>query len=99
MKTHVAFLIRRLDRGGAERQLIRARPQSQQAERFDVTILTFYGGGGFASEITAESGIEVVSLEKTGSWDIVGFLGRLIRHDASAEAAYRAWLHELAPMK
>ena len=77
MKTHVVFLIRRLDRGGAERQLIQLA-RSLNKQKFRVTIVTFYGGGGFSSEITAENGIEVVSLERSGSWDIVGFLGRLI---------------------
>lgn len=78
MKTRVAFLIRRLERGGAERQLIQLA-RSLNKEKFHVTILTQYGGGGFVSEITPESGIDVVNLNKSGPWDIFGFLWRLIR--------------------
>jgi glycosyltransferase involved in cell wall biosynthesis len=78
MKTRVAFLIRRLDRGGAERQLIELA-RGLNKNKFHVSILTFYGGGGLISEITAESRINVVSLDRSGPWDIVGFLGRLIR--------------------
>ena len=78
MKTRVAFLIRRLDRGGAERQLIELA-RGLNKGRFDVTIVTFYGGGDFASAITPESGINVVCLDKGGRWDILGFLSRLIR--------------------
>ena len=78
MKTRVAFLVRRLDRGGAERQLIELA-RGLNKEKFDVTILTFYGGGDFASAITPASGINVVCLDKSGRWDIVGFLSRLFR--------------------
>jgi glycosyltransferase involved in cell wall biosynthesis len=78
MKIRVAFLVRRLDRGGAEGQLIELA-RGLNKERFDVTILTFYAGGDFASTITPSSGISVICLDKTGSWDIAGFLSRLIR--------------------
>jgi len=78
MKTRVAFLVRRLDRGGAERQLIELARGLDKA-RFEVTIITFYGGGGFVSEITPESGVDLLCLEKSGPWDTLGFLSRLIR--------------------
>jgi glycosyltransferase involved in cell wall biosynthesis len=77
MKTHVVFLIRRLDRGGAERQLIQLA-RGLNKTKYRVTIVTFYSGGGFASEITPENAIDVVCLDRSGSWDIVRFLGRLI---------------------
>jgi glycosyltransferase involved in cell wall biosynthesis len=77
MRTHVVFLIRRLDRGGAERQLIQLA-RSLNRKKFRVTIVAFYGGGGFASEVSADSSIEFMCLERSGSWDIVRFLGRLI---------------------
>jgi glycosyltransferase involved in cell wall biosynthesis len=78
MKIRVTFLIRRLDRGGAERQLIDlARGLNKQ--RFDVSILTFYSGGHFEREITPDSGIALVCLNRTGRDDLVGFLGRLVR--------------------
>ncbi len=78
LKTRVVFLIRRLDRGGAERQLIELACGLNK-NKFDVTILTWYSGGGFVSAITPQSGIKLVCLNKGGRWDIVGFLSRLIR--------------------
>jgi glycosyltransferase involved in cell wall biosynthesis len=77
VKTHVVFMIRRLDRGGAERQLIQLA-QSLNKEKFEVSIVTFYRGGGFAAEIAADSGIRVLSLDRSGSWDIVKFVVRLL---------------------
>jgi glycosyltransferase involved in cell wall biosynthesis len=77
MRKRVVFLIRRLDRGGAERQLIDLA-RGLNKDKFHVTIITFYGGGHFASEITPDTGIAVVSLNKKGRWDIP-FVVRLVR--------------------
>ena len=78
MRIRVAFLIRRLERGGAERQLIElARGLDKQ--RFDVSIVTFYSGGALDAEVVRESGVRLVSLNKGSRYDVLGFLTRLIR--------------------
>jgi glycosyltransferase involved in cell wall biosynthesis len=77
MQTRVAFLIRRLDRGGAERQLIDLAGGLSK-DKFHVTIVTFYRGGRFESEIRSGTGVDLVCLDKRGSWDVM-FLGRLLR--------------------
>jgi len=71
----VVFLIRSLNRGGAERELaILAR--SLDKKLFDITVVTFYPGGYFAGDIS-RSGIPVISLDKKGRWDLVRFFWRL----------------------
>jgi glycosyltransferase involved in cell wall biosynthesis len=75
--TRLAFLIRSLDYGGAERHLltlIRALDQ----ERFSLTVLYFYGGGRLEEELRA-TGARMISLEKRGRWDLFGFSWRLLR--------------------
>ena len=72
----VAFLIRSLDRGGAERQLA-TLVKALNKDRFDVTVITFYSGGYFENEL-AESNIRLISLRKRGRWEVFRFLWRLI---------------------
>jgi len=75
--TRIAFLIRSLDRGGAERQLVelaRCLPR----DRFAVSVLTFYGGGALEALLDG-TGVELVPLGKTGRWDVAGFLRRAWR--------------------
>jgi len=43
---------------------------------FDITVVTFYPGGYFAGDIS-HSGIPVISLDKSGRWDLVRFFWRL----------------------
>ena len=86
-------MIRRLDRGGAERQL-NELARGLNTRSFHVTIFTFYGGGGFSSEITPESGIDVVDLEKSGPSDVVGFAMRLISAVRQLEAEHCSRLYE-----
>lgn len=73
----VAFLIRSLDQGGAERQLATLIRRINK-DRFEVTLITFYAGGQLGSQLAA-SKVRVLSLNKTGRWDIFGFLWRLVR--------------------
>ena len=72
----VAFLIRSLDYGGAERQLS-TLVRAMDKDRFDVTVITFYSGGHFEKELT-EANIRLVSLGKHGRWDVLRFLWRLV---------------------
>jgi glycosyltransferase involved in cell wall biosynthesis len=73
----IALIIRSLDYGGAERQLL-ALAKALDKTRFEVTILTFYSGGVLEKELE-DSGVRLVSLNKCGRWDLPGFLGRLFR--------------------
>jgi glycosyltransferase involved in cell wall biosynthesis len=74
----LAFIIRSLDYGGAERQLVTLAKALDQ-KRFDTTILTLYAGGRLEKEL-ADSGVTLVSLGKRGRWDLPLFLGRLAYH-------------------
>jgi glycosyltransferase involved in cell wall biosynthesis len=44
-----------------------------------VSILTFYSGGHLEREITSDTGIALICLNKAGRYDLAGFLGRLIK--------------------
>ena len=73
----VTILIRRLDLGGVQRQAaVLARGLSDLG--CDVTVVTFYSGGMFYDGLRRD-GIRVVSLDKTGRWDVVRFGWRLVR--------------------
>ncbi len=76
----LALLVRRLDLGGAERQLVELAKRLP-AERFATTILTFYPGGypgGGLVEEVRRAGIEVLCLDKSGRWDLAFFQMRLV---------------------
>lgn len=76
--TRLALLIRSLDYGGAERHLL-TLSRALDKERFSVTVLHFYPGGRLEDELKA-SGVSLVSLKKTGRWDLLRFPVRLVRH-------------------
>jgi len=71
-----AFLIRSLNYGGAERQLV-TLAKALDKNRFDVTVITFYSGGHFEKELAA-SNVRLISLGKRGRWDGPRFLWRLV---------------------
>ena len=77
MKIRVVFLVRSLGFGGMERQLL-ALVKGIDPLRFEVTILSFYAGGAMLPEIE-QAGVPVVTLGKGGRWDVVTFLGRLVK--------------------
>lgn len=72
------FLIRSLDMGGAERQLIEL-VRGLDKNCFEVTVATFYDGGVLRPEIERIDQVKVFSLRKQGRWDILPFLWRLWR--------------------
>jgi glycosyltransferase involved in cell wall biosynthesis len=72
----IVFLVRSLDYGGAERQVV-ALTKGLRLAGHQVVVLSFYPGGAFAKELVA-AGAEVQSLEKRGRWDILRFGLRLI---------------------
>ena len=71
----IALIIRSLDHGGAERQLL-ALAKALDKTRFDVAILTFYSSGVLEKELD-DCGIRLISLDKCGRWDLPRFLSRL----------------------
>jgi glycosyltransferase involved in cell wall biosynthesis len=73
----LALLIRSLDYGGAQRHLLNLC-RALDKERFSLTVLHFYPGGRLEDELKA-SGVRVVSLDKTGRWDLLRFYVRLVR--------------------
>ncbi|MEW5855959.1 MAG: glycosyltransferase [Cyanobacteriota bacterium] len=74
----IAFLIRSLNYGGAERQLI-TLVKALDKKKFNITVLYFYCGGALEKDLQ-DSGIQLISLEKRDRWDGAGFLWRLVRH-------------------
>lgn len=73
----VAFLIRRLDPGGAQRQLsLLARALQQHGH--DVHVIVLYGGGQLEQELI-DAGVGLHIQAKRGRWDLPGFLTRLVR--------------------
>jgi glycosyltransferase involved in cell wall biosynthesis len=72
----VFFLIRSLEIGGAERQLVEI-VRGLDKKEFDVTVATFYDGGAFDPEMRAVQGVRLVGLHKRGRWDVFPFLRRL----------------------
>ena len=73
----ILFFIRSLNAGGAERQLvITAKGLAERG--YKVTVLTFYEGGFYAEELK-DTKVQLLSLHKTGRWDVLSFLLRLRR--------------------
>lgn len=73
----IALLIRSLEIGGAEVQLVAlARGLHRAGEQ--VSVITFYPGGALESSL-AEDGIPVICAAKGGRWDLLGFGSRLWR--------------------
>ena len=77
MTPRIAFLIPRLDVGGAQRQLVELA-SGLQSDGWQVRILAFYGGGALEPELR-ERGIDFRVLEKRGRWDFASFAVRLVR--------------------
>ena len=76
-RRRVVFLIRSLDIGGAQRQLIELASGLHRAN-WQVKVLVFYGGGELEPDLL-KRGVRVESLAKTGRWDVIGFSYRLLR--------------------
>jgi len=70
------FLIRSLEFGGAERQLIEL-VKGLSKRGFVVTVATFYDGGALRPELEGIAGVQVLSLHKKSRWDLVPFFWRL----------------------
>ena len=70
----VAFLIRSLERGGAERQLT-CLARGLKKAGIEVDVAVFYGGGALEADLLS-AGVSVTDLQKKSRWDIAGFLWR-----------------------
>ncbi|MDZ8238330.1 MAG: glycosyltransferase [Nostoc sp. ChiQUE01a] len=80
MKKKIVFLIRDLNYGGAERQLV-TLVKALNKEYFDVTVLCFYAGGSLSlDKELKDNGIPIIYLEKQGRWHLFGFFWRLVQH-------------------
>ena len=71
----LTFLVRSLDYGGAQRQLI-SLAKALDKSRFSVCVMPFYSGP--LEQELADTGVQVIPLNKQGRWDILGFLWRLV---------------------
>lgn len=74
----VLFLIRQLEIGGAERQLL-TLVRGLPCDRWEPTVVTMYRSGGLAEEFAKVPGLRVVSLDKQGRYDLIDFGNRLRR--------------------
>lgn len=83
----LAFVIRDLGHGGAQRQLALLAAGLQGAGH-EVSVLHFYGGA-FESTLRA-AGVRTVCVGKKSRWDLAGFFLRLVR---AARAARPEVLH------
>ena len=72
----ISFLVRSLDYGGAERQLV-ALAIGLKARGEDVRVIALYGGGLLTTRLQ-HAGVDVVDVGKRGRWDVLGFAARLI---------------------
>jgi glycosyltransferase involved in cell wall biosynthesis len=73
----VLFLMRSLEIGGAERQLTELVRNIDHA-KFEIQVVTFYGGGPLETELDGVENVEVLSLGKSGRWDLLSFLAKLL---------------------
>ncbi len=74
--SRLVILARKLDQGGAERQIVTLAKELKKKGR-DVHVLLFYTGGVFDGELAA-SGVQTHFVGKGGRWDVIGFLVRLL---------------------
>jgi len=76
-KTHIFFLIRSLNIGGTERQLIEL-VKGLDKNTYEITVGLFYDEGILREELTAMEGVKLLPLYKSGRWDLIRFCTRLI---------------------
>ncbi len=74
---HLAFLLRSLWSGGAERQFLELVKRLDR-RKFRITVLLFYTQGELLAELNALGDVEVLSLGKRSRWDLWGFTRSLV---------------------
>jgi glycosyltransferase involved in cell wall biosynthesis len=73
----VLFLIRSLNVGGAEKQLLTLL-NAIDRDQIHPILLTFYSGGELLSEFE-KTQVKILSAQKNGRWDVVTFIFRLMK--------------------
>lgn len=73
----IVFVVRSLETGGAERQLV-TLASGLKRRGFDVLVIVFYGSGSLETVLSKE-GISVIDLDKKGRWDFFGFFAELVK--------------------
>lgn len=73
---NLAFIIRDLGHGGAQRQLV-LLAKGLVREGHDISVIHFYDGA-FREELEA-AGVRVINVGKKGRWDLLGFFFRLVK--------------------
>jgi hypothetical protein len=76
-KLHLFFLIRSLNIGGTECQLVELI-KGLDKNTFEITVGLFYDEGTLREELTAMEGVKLLPLYKSGRWDFIRFCTRLI---------------------
>ncbi len=71
----ILFLIRSLEMGGAEKQLVEL-VKGFDKTKFNISVVSFYPGGILREELAGLHNVNLFSLEKKSRWDLVGFLFR-----------------------
>ncbi|MHC0066587.1 glycosyltransferase [Nostoc sp. UIC 10890] len=80
MKKKIVFLIRDLNYGGAERQLV-TLAKALDKQCFDITVLCFYPSSLLSlDKDLKDNGIPVICLDKKGRWHLFGFFWDLLQH-------------------
>jgi glycosyltransferase involved in cell wall biosynthesis len=74
----IAFLIRDLNYGGAQRQLV-TLVKGLPEDKFDITLLYFYANGPLAKELESTH-VKLICLNKQGRWDTFNFCKTLYQH-------------------
>jgi len=75
-RIRLVFLTRDLAIGGSQRQLV-TLAKGLDRSIFEVTVLCLYGQGELIRELT-NAGVPVISLEKSGRWDMARFYPLLV---------------------
>ncbi len=78
----LCFLIRQLNLGGAQRQLL-TLAAGLDCQQFEITLLTFYSGGLLRAQLDDLAQVKYLSLNKERRWELLSFmlrLGRALRH-------------------
>lgn len=76
-KLSIFLLIRSLELGGAERQLVELASSLRRCGQ-KVQVGVFYSQGPLAVELQ-QVGVPIIGLAKRGRWDLIGFFWRLAR--------------------
>lgn len=74
----VLFFVRSLNFGGVESQLIEL-VRNMDHSRFQVQVVSFYDGGSLRSTLESITDVQVMSLGKSGRWDMLSFFFKFIK--------------------